>query len=436
MWRDYPRERFLLFLVAVSTLGVINPPNVQDITRLSLSLSLVERGSVNIDPYHRLTTDRAFYSGHWYSEKAPGLSLLAIPTVEALRGIDSVDGSRSRLPIWKRVGHIWLIRVLTSGIGLLAAAFFLGRAAEGLRPGYAAPVVITFALGTIAGPLGVTAFEHDVAAALGFAAFVIAARRPPLVPLAGVLAGAAVVCEYQAALIVLVVAIYVAARYGLRSLLGFCAGGVPAALGLGIYNWAAFGSPLHLSYKYVANSYTKEQQQGFFGIGTPTLHGAHLVFLDGKGLLVVSPIVVAAAAGLVLLWRRGIRAEAAVCVAVTLLFLFANMAYFEPYGGDSPGPRFFVPALPFLALGLTEAYHRLLIPTALLALWSVSLTTFDGLTWGMLDRLYYRWAPNTIWARAPVITTNVGVYICIAAVGVTVAYGASELARAKGRAAR
>jgi hypothetical protein len=138
----------------------------------------------------------------------------------------------------------------------------------------------------------------------------------------------------------------------------------------------------------------------------------------------------------VLLWRRGIRAEAAVCIAVTVLFLFANMAYFEPYGGDSPGPRFLVPALPFLALGLTEAYHRLLIPTALLALWSVSLTTFDGLTWGMLNKLFYRWAPNTIWARAPVITTNVGVYICIAAVGVTAAYGASELARARERAAR
>ena len=40
MWRRYPRERLLLALVAVSTLGVINLPNVQDITRLSLSRSL------------------------------------------------------------------------------------------------------------------------------------------------------------------------------------------------------------------------------------------------------------------------------------------------------------------------------------------------------------------------------------------------------------
>jgi hypothetical protein len=436
MWRRYPRERLLLTLVAVSTLGVINPPNVQDITRLSLSRSLAERGSVNIDPYHRLTTDRAFYDGHWYSDKAPGLSLLAIPTVEALRGIDAVRGDRSRLPIWKRVGHIWLIRVLTSGIGLLAAAFILGRAAESLRPGYSAPVVVTFALGTIAGPLGVTAFEHVVAAALGFAAFVATTRRRSLVPLAGGLAGAAVLCEYQSALIVLVVAIYVAIRYQGRGLLGFCAGGVPAAVGLGIYDWAAFGSPFHLSYKYVANSYTKDQQQGFFGIGMPTLHGAHLVLLDGKGLLLVSPVVVAAAAGLVLLWRRGVRAEAGVCIAATLLFLFANMAYFEPYGGTSPGPRFFVPALPFLALGLVEAYHRLLIPTAALALWSVSLTTFDGLTWAILNKLYYRWTPNTIWARAPVIGTHLGPYFVVAAVGVAVAYGASELARARETDAR
>ena len=95
-----------------------------------------------------------------------------------------------------------------------------------------------------------------------------------------------------------------------------------------------------------------------------------------------------------------------------------------------------MPALPFLALGLVEAYHRLLIPTAALALWSVSLTTFDGLTWAILNKLYYRWTPNTIWARAPVIGTHLGPYFVIAAVGLTAAYGASELARARERAAR
>src|SRR5690348_15984765 len=213
MWRSYPRERLLLLVVAVAALGVINPPNVQDITRLSLSRSIAERGSVDIDPYHRLTTDRAFFDGHWYADKAPGLSLLALPTVEALRGVDAARDDRNPLPIWKRVGPIWLIRVLTSGLGLVCASFLLGRAAESLRSGYAAPAVITFALGTIAGPIGVSAFEHDVAAAFAFGAFVLATRRASYLALAGGLAGAAVLCEYQTALIVGVVAVYVAFRY-------------------------------------------------------------------------------------------------------------------------------------------------------------------------------------------------------------------------------
>jgi hypothetical protein len=63
------------------------------------------------------------------------------------------------------------------------------------------------------------------------------------------------------------------------------------------------------------------------------------------------------------------------------------------------------------------------------------VTTFDGLTWATLNKLYYRWTPNTIWARAPVIRTHAGVYILIAVVGLVVAYGASELARARERAA-
>src|SRR5215831_9685556 len=183
----YPREWLVIVLIAVSTLAVINPRNVQDVTRLSLSRSLAERGSVNIDPWAGLTTDRARFDGHWYSDKAPGISLLAIPTFEGLRGIDAVVGNPHRKAAWNRVGHIWLLRVLTSGIGLVAAAFLLGRASERLRPGYGAP--------------------------LAFGSFyaVLVGRRHALV--AGALAGLAVLFEYQAVLIALVVAGYVAVRY-------------------------------------------------------------------------------------------------------------------------------------------------------------------------------------------------------------------------------
>jgi hypothetical protein len=436
----FRREWYVVILIALSTLAVINPLNPQDVSRLGLSRSLVERGSLNIDPYALNTSDRARRSGHWYSDKAPGISLLAVPSVEALRVVDHLAGNAHGLAIWSRLGHIWLLRILTGGVGLLAAALLIGRAAEGLRPGYGAPVAITYALGTIAGPLGATTFGHDVAAAVSFAAFVVAARGRRLAVAAGALAGVAVLFEYQAALIVLVLAVYVAVSFGRHALLRFCLGGVPAALALGAYNWGAFGSPLNLSYTYVSNQFTERQHQGLFGIGSPTAHGAWLLFLDGRGLLIVSPVLLAAAGGLVLLWRRGFRAEAGVCLTITLLFLFANMGYFEPYGGISPGPRFFASALPFLSLGLVEAYKRQPVVTAILALWSITFTTLDGLSWGTVNKLVLDsaantyWTPNTVWARLRVLDTYDSVYLVYAAVALTVAYGAFELAHARASA--
>ena len=138
--------------------------------------------------------------------------------------------------------------------------------------------------------------------------------------------------------------------------IGFCVGAVPALLALGLYNDHAFGSPLHLSYRYTV--FGSQRSHGFFGLGAPSLHGLWETLFADKGLISRSPVMLLASAGLVLLWQTGKRAEAGLCVAVSLTFVVYNAGYFAPYGGTSPGPRFLVPALPFLALGLGHAYRR------------------------------------------------------------------------------
>ena len=141
---------------------------------------------------------------------------------------------------------------------------------------------------------------------------------------------------------------------GARSLGRYALGLVPGLLLLGAYDWAAFGAPWHLSYRYLDNEYAARQSAGFFGIHVPQAHSAWLV-VGASGVPRHLPDRGRMRLGLVLLGRR-YRAEAILCSAVALVFFLIDSGYFAPYGGLSPGPRFFVPALPFLALGLGPAF--------------------------------------------------------------------------------
>src|SRR3954447_11561091 len=48
-------------------------------SRFALVRAILERHTLQIDAYQLHTGDRALWNGHYYSDKAPGLSLAAIP---------------------------------------------------------------------------------------------------------------------------------------------------------------------------------------------------------------------------------------------------------------------------------------------------------------------------------------------------------------------
>ena len=148
------------------------------------------------------------------------------------------------------------------------------------------------------------------------------------------------------------------ARRGGAYLLGALVGLVPLAL----YNHYAFDSWTHLAYADVPR-----QQSGFFGIGAPSLRVLSTLLFDSRGLLTISPVLIMAAFGTVLLYRRGRRAEALTIARICLCYLGYNSGYYLPFGGSFSGPRFLATMLPFLVCPLALALKRLPGPTIALA---------------------------------------------------------------------
>jgi hypothetical protein len=383
-WQRPRHELLLLSLVAIVALLPVHRPGDQDLSRFCLTQAIVH-GHLSNDACLASSFDKALFNGHLYSDKAPGVSFFAVPLAEAvrLRPVDQIAGADPRL---------WAVRILTSGLAFLLCTFLVGRISEGLAPGRGSAALVTFALGTIVAPVAPTGLAHDAAALLGFGTFALAWRRRPL--LAGLAGGAALLVEYQTAAIIVLVGVYVLLT-GLRRAVPYVAGLLPGIALLLVYDTLAFGSPLHLSYRYVA---LEQQKTGFFGIGLPHAHATWEVFGGMSGLLVVSPVLVAAAYGLVLMARTR-PVEAALCAAVTVFFLLLVCGYYVPYGGTEIGPRFVIPALPFLALGLGPAFARRPVVTSVLAVASVLAVFGLTLVWANHPPIH-----GTIWgelARVP-----------------------------------
>jgi len=310
-------------------------------SRFDLTRAIVEQGTLSIDAFQENTGDKALRDGHWYTDKAPGLSLLAVPAyalVHAVRAGAVVAGSY--------LGTVCAV-ALPSALAALQL-FALGRLI-GLSAAWAAALTLAYALGTLALPYSTIFYGHQLSAALGLSAFALVwRRRAPM--LAGLLLGLAVAVDYTSVVLVIAVMGYAVVKLRARGVLWLIAGGVPIALALGAYHAAAFGHPLALPYEFVLQEHRR--MGWFMGIAAPDprVMGALLVG-PYRGLFFGSPWLVAGIPGLAVLARRGFRAEAITCGGIAFAYLLLNAGLVDWHGGWAMGPRYLVPAIPFLAVG-------------------------------------------------------------------------------------
>jgi hypothetical protein len=391
-------------------------------------------GTTEIDRWHWETQDKAWIGRHYYSVKAPGLSAFTAPAYLGLDAIGarglardaarnahrtdhprwtfatstappfgefgfSVDRARR---VWDRIEPeapiVWVLTLIGAVIPAILLLLGVRWGADRIEPGYGSAAAITLGLGTIVMTFAAEYMSHMLAAALGFAAFALLFRerqgsaRLGLVAAAGLAAGLAVTVEYPLALVGAVLFFYALdGPFRLARGAWYAAGAVVGALPALLYNWWSLGSPLEFAYgDAIVRAGTSGHAEvglnddGLFGITIPDPTAAFELLFASRGLLVLTPVIAIAVIGAWLMRRTQRRAEARVVLAIAAAYFVYNAGYWLPFGGGTPGPRFLIPTLPFLALGLAVAYRRLPALTLGLAIPSAVFMVAGAITFPLI----------------------------------------------------
>jgi hypothetical protein len=337
-------------------------------SRFDMVRAGVEQRSSSIDDYHRNTGDKACRGpdgrcvkagpgDHYYCDKAPGASWLAMPMYALVYGVaGSEEPSDGYLAVAAYLSSVSAV-ALPSALAVVSMFWLFGlmgisrRGSVGLALGYG--------LATLAFPYATLFYGHQLTAALlvlGFVALVRErqgeTRLSPLKLVAvGLALGLSVVVEYPSAVPLIAISIYAASFLRPYQRWGWLALGI-AVPGLlcAAYHWSVFGGPTTLPYEF---STQPHRSQGFFmGLGIPDVKVlAELLVGSYRGLLYSAPWLIVALPGAWFLFRRpGYRAEAGVSVSVIVFLLWLNSSLVDWQGGWAMGPRYLIPAIPFLVL--------------------------------------------------------------------------------------
>jgi hypothetical protein len=203
-------------------------------------------------------------------------------------------------------------------------------------------------------------FSEPLAAALllGAAAVLFAGPQDVPVPIwralgAGTLLGAAIWVRPTHVIAVPVFLAAVLVREKSKGWSAATALAVAAGIGAGLLLWRnayLYGSAFQFGYPSAA-----EGGKALNTFETPFTTGlVGFLLSPGKSILLFSPPIVLAVAGLPRLWRRD-RGLAVVAAGAPLVYMLFFCTYTQWEGGYSYGPRYLVPALALLGLGVGPA---------------------------------------------------------------------------------
>ncbi|MBX3001613.1 MAG: hypothetical protein KF893_24030 [Caldilineaceae bacterium] len=333
--------------------------------------SIVRRGEVDTNQLLWMGLQQGSFGpdGDLYSRKGPGMTLLALPFIWLARQWSALGLVQAAL-LLNPLLTAWTAGLLYRAVVRLAWSRFI-----------AVVTALAFGLATLAWPYTQTFFSDPVAAWGLFGAFygILAfsqSRRKRYLFLGGLAWGIAYLAR---SINLITLPVYVLALAAVISDWGLVTGDkefkrvarfpitspqslitnhlrewIIFALPIFIagivslwWNWLRYGSVWETGY-VESESFSANWFFGLYG----------LLIGPARGILWYSPVILLAGLGIVPLWRSA-RWLLLTCLGIALIYLVLYAKWYMWHGGYSWGPRFLVPALPFVMLITAPAWHQI-----------------------------------------------------------------------------
>jgi hypothetical protein len=302
----------ILLVIAVYVLPLAGAPaatNPNEVVRIELASSIAFWARFDLEDSaasYGLSEDVSIRDGKFYSDKAPGLSIISAPVVWVVSPVLGRAPSSDLPAYWPLRHALTLILIALPAVGL---AFLVGTAVPCVDPTMRTSLAVIVALTTPLLTYGTVFFGHAPAALLVTLAWFALLGFPgqPGSPGAGraafggVAAGFAVSTEYPTVLIVAVIfATLLVRRTALPILASAVAGAFAGMIPALMYHQVAFGAPWITGYSYkAATDFQAIIAHGTFGISWPSAEALWgITFGTRRGIFYYCPLLLLTPVGL------------------------------------------------------------------------------------------------------------------------------------------
>lgn len=365
----------------------------------ALTRAIVDEGRFEIDSYANQTSDRAYFNNHYYSDKAPGTSLIAVPTYAIWKFIYynffspdfrekhsttneyNIDWSNEKTSLIIYVNPGFFLFLSMIFITVFTATFFITltviliyKISRYFTKNENHKLLITFiyGAGSLAFPNALSIFMHQTGTFFIFLAFYLIfkiknekIKNNKYFLLAGISLGLAFMSDFYMVLTGVILFFYFIFLFNSKSKKGvmiFILGCFIGFLPFLLYNFSILGPRLELLGKYNdRNIFTEVPEEIFnrYGFITPSLNVIfQILFGVYRGLLFYYPVYSLSFIGLCLMFKN-YKKEAILIFLIFIFSLILTSSRITWHGGYTFGPRYLLPSIPFLTIPILFTFKDL-----------------------------------------------------------------------------